>query len=232
MVGPQPVSLRMLTKHASLKEFVGRWPMIIFLFLLLYWDSPTSTAATNWGCYDAQPSHPTKAEKEAYIKAVSSFAVHAEEKYGVPAPALAAMAINESGYGFTRTALYAHNVFGFKWNSSKSAGGRASYTLRCQPSWDVGNKYIVFQDVADSVDFVAKRLSTSAYYKEDTDKFKLAMLKGLDRKVAVSDWLTGISSRYNYNPPKYVRSITLVMNNPSSPSLAIDPTNSLFLLKP
>ena len=51
---------------------------------------------------------------------------------------LAAMAIDESGYGTIRVALAANNIFSFKWISATQAGGRSADTLSCQPPEEQG----------------------------------------------------------------------------------------------
>jgi hypothetical protein len=74
--------------------------------------------AERWGCYDPKPGHPTAAERQQFVNDISTHAVYAEQNHGVPAAALVAMAIVESGYGWTRTALEAHNFFGWKFYSA------------------------------------------------------------------------------------------------------------------
>lgn len=67
--------------------------------LLLSLSSVAS--AQSWLCYGPQSGHPTTAERQAFVERVSTAAIKAEQDYGVPAAAIAAMAIIESGYGFT-----------------------------------------------------------------------------------------------------------------------------------
>jgi uncharacterized FlgJ-related protein len=43
---------------------------------------------------------------------MSTLAIEAEHKHGVPAAAITAMALADSGYGRTRAALEANNLFG------------------------------------------------------------------------------------------------------------------------
>src|SRR5690348_14462291 len=70
-----------------------------------------AAAAAGWSCYGTKPGHPTPGERAAFVKDVSALAIVAERKHGVPAAALAALAIIESGYGWTRLALEANNIF-------------------------------------------------------------------------------------------------------------------------
>jgi len=86
-----------------------------------------------WGPYDPKPGHPTAAERQDFIDKISPIAKKGEERFKVPAAAIAAMAMQESGYGFTRTALNANNLFGFKVPSKGSPGGRGNTPLSASP---------------------------------------------------------------------------------------------------
>jgi Mannosyl-glycoprotein endo-beta-N-acetylglucosaminidase/Bacterial Ig domain len=169
-----------------------------------------------WDCYAPEPGHPTPAEKAGFLTRNAPAAQEAERTYGVPAAALLAMASVESGYGFTRTALFANNTFGYKFTSSTAAGGRGSYTLSCQPSWDVGNKYIRFSNVRDGMLFVGYKLATRAdwaNYKAATDRYRNARAAGADLRSAVDAWVDGIADAgYNYDPPTYKRTIKAAMS--------------------
>lgn len=168
-----------------------------------------------WDCYAPEPGHPTAAEKTAFIAANAPAAKEAEQTYGVPAAAILAMAAVEGGYGFTRITQLANNSFGYKYTSAAAAGGRASYTLSCQPSWDVGNRYIAFADLRDGILFVARKLATRAdwaNYKAATDRYRAERAAGVDVVTAVDRWVDGIADAgYNYDPPKYKRTIKGVM---------------------
>ncbi|MGO8917418.1 MAG: glucosaminidase domain-containing protein, partial [Stellaceae bacterium] len=82
------------------------------------------TAPTEWGCYDPKPGHPTQSAQDA------------ERRGESPAAGLMAMAALESGFGWTRTALSANNLFGFKYTSAQAADGRGKWILACQPASD------------------------------------------------------------------------------------------------
>ncbi len=180
----------------------------------------TSAAQTDpndrsWDCYAPEPGHPTAAERAAFFTTHSAAAQEAEGTYGVPAAAILAMAAVEGGYGFTRIALYANNTFGYKFTSSAAAGGRGSWTLACQPSWDVGNRYIKFASIRDAILFVGYKLGTRAdwaNYKAATDAYRTARMAGRDITVAVNAWVDGIANAgYNYDPPTYKRTIKSVI---------------------
>src|SRR5437899_702454 len=111
-----------------------------------------------WGCYDAQPGHPSDSERQKFIEQNVQLAQGMQQSGGPPAAGLLAMAALESGFGFTRTALFANNLFGWKYTSAAAAEGRTSWTLVCQPASDPGNQYVVFRDQRDSLSFVGNRL--------------------------------------------------------------------------
>lgn len=189
-----------------------------------------SAVATDWGCYDPKPMHPTSKEKASFVDRVSDLALAAEKKYGVPAPAIAAMTIAESGYGWTRTALEANNYFGWKYNSASAAGGRGYYVLDCQPAYDVNNKYIRFADDSDAVNFVAGKLASLPAYKNDTQRYQQAIKSAASPMDASRAWVAGISDPYNWAPAKYTRTITRIMNNPLAPSDEVSPQSNLYRL--
>lgn len=57
---------------------------------------------------------PSAQMKNDFIKEISTYAVEANKKWGIPASAIIGMAILESGYGTTRIAVNANNIFGVK----------------------------------------------------------------------------------------------------------------------
>jgi hypothetical protein len=189
-----------------------------------------SAHAQEWGCYDPKPGHPTAAEKQAFIEDVSAQAVLAEKKHGVPAAALAAMAMVESGYGWTRTAQDARNFFGWKFNSTAAAGGRQAYVLGCQPPEDVNNRYVVFASAADAVDFVAGKLATLPAYKAKTVAYGKARSTGTSAEAASRAWIAAIANPYNWRPAEYTKTVTRFMNDPASPSEQVSPDRNLYRL--
>ena len=57
---------------------------------------------------------PSTQMKEDFVNEISKYAIKANEKWGIPASAIIGMAIIESGYGTTRIAINANNIFGIK----------------------------------------------------------------------------------------------------------------------
>jgi hypothetical protein len=91
----------------------------------------------NDNCYLSAVNHPTATEKEQFIHSIRAFVDSVCNKEQLPANTVLAMAIAESGYGFTRTAYYANNLFGIKVFTRDSS---KAYVLRGQPSEGVNNK--------------------------------------------------------------------------------------------
>ena len=192
----------------------------------------TSVASPNMNdaCY--APTQPlTIPLRKAFVDEVKALAVKAEKNHGVPAAIIAAMAINESGYGTTQLAIAAHNVLSYKWNSKTGPGGRRVFELTCQPKADSGNTYVVFRDRADSADFVADKLATSRYYKTATAAYRKAIADGQDRKAAATAWFKAIAPTYNpYESDKYIAAVLKVADDPIEQSEKLDETENLWLL--
>jgi len=146
-------------------------------------------------CADPRATVPLRT---SYAQEVSELAVKAERDHGVPAPILAAMAIDESGYGTIRVALAANIIFSFKWISATQAGGRSAYTLSCQPPEGKGNTNIVFKDHADSIDFAAGKLEKLEAYKLATETYKQAANNGNKRRSAATTWLNTKQRRCSF----------------------------------
>lgn len=185
---------------------------------------------SNWGCYDPQPGHPTLEEKRAFLERFIPLAREAERRHAVPAAALTAMAVVESGFGFTRLAQNGRNYFGWKYSSAGSAGGRPFWTLACQPPEDVNNRYIAFTSEADGVDFVAARLASSPYYKVDTQQYRKDSQSGVDPMLAARRWVKGVADPYNWKPDLYARTIIRVMNAPLAPSDLVATDANLYAM--
>lgn len=180
-------------------------------------DTPDSLVR-EWPCYDPKPGHPTMEEKEVFLSRILPSARIAEKQVGTPAAALIAMSMLESGYGWTRTALYADNYFGYKFTSSKAAGARQAWPLSCQPANDPNNKYIKFRDLEDSVIFVAGRLASSPRYKKATDRYREASKSAATISKAVDQWIEQVSAS-GYNPdPDYPKRVERILHNYIAPS--------------
>jgi mannosyl-glycoprotein endo-beta-N-acetylglucosaminidase len=207
-----------------------------------------SESAEAWGCYDLKPGHPTASEQRAFVEEVARLATTAEERYGVPAAALVAMAIAESGYGWTRLAINTNNLFAWKHFPGPATEGREYWVLECQPD-EPGNRFVVFADRAEAVDFVARQLAISENYRADTERYRQdraavdiraplerlgldgAAIGGATNVVeAVNQWVQGVADPYSSNPEKWSRDVRHVMNDPYAPSDRLSPEHNLYRL--
>lgn len=80
--------------------------------------------------YGTAIGHPTQDEARAFLEDIKPIAVELSQKYQIPASVIMAMAAMESGYGFSRNAIFANNFFGIKqwWGNESNA-----YQLKGQP---------------------------------------------------------------------------------------------------
>ena len=205
-------------------------------------------SAEAWRCYDLKPGHPTASEQRAFVEEVARLATTAEERYGVPAAALMAMAIAESGYGWTRLAINTNNLFAWKHFPGPATEGRQYWVLECQPD-EPGSRFVVFADRAEAVDFVARQLATSENYRADTERYRqdraaediraplerlgldgAAMGGATDVVEAVNRWVQGVADPYSSNPEKWSRDVRYVMNDPYAPSDRLSPEHNLYRL--
>ena len=51
--------------------------------------------------------------KEEFVNKIIPYAKDANQKWGIPSSAIIGMAIMESGFGTTRVALHANNIFSY-----------------------------------------------------------------------------------------------------------------------
>lgn len=199
------------------------------LSLALMAAVPDGAAAATWGCHGTKPGHPTREERFAFVREVTHLAVKAERTHGVPASVLAAMAIVESGYGWTRMALHANNLFGWKFASSAPAEGRKAFLPPCRRDRASGG-YAVFKSKAEAFDFVAAKLATLEAYREHSQAYHEARKRGDPAVPALKAWLGGIAKSYSVKPDEFARKITRVMNNALEPSDAVSADYNLYHL--
>ena len=171
--------------------------------------APAETSAA-WGCYEPEPGHPTEAEKRAFLDEVAPLATKAEEDYGVPATAITAMAILESGYGWTRLAQNTNNLLGWKY-FPEAAGEREFWVLEC-PEQGTSDRLLVFRDRAEAIDYVAEQLATSDNYRADTERYVTDRASGVNVVEAVNRWVDGIADPYSTQPEAYRESVRRIMN--------------------
>jgi flagellum-specific peptidoglycan hydrolase FlgJ len=74
------------------------------------------------------------------ISNIKNAAISASSIYGIPASAIIGMACVEGGYGFTRSAYYANNIFGIKvWAQNPAKG----WQLKGQPDENEGRVPVI-----------------------------------------------------------------------------------------
>ena len=122
------------------------------------------------------------------------------------------MAIQESGYGWTTLAQHTNDILAWKYTTASAAGGRNSWVLDCGATKD---RYIVFPDRAQAVDFVAQQLATSDNYAAATDRYRQERAQGAPVVEAIDRWVDDIADPYSSQPEAYRAAIKRVMNNPA-----------------
>jgi hypothetical protein len=189
---------------------------------------PFVADAARWSCLGPKPGHPTPEERAAFVRDVSELAVKAEKMHGVPAGALAAVAIAESVYGTTRVALHANNLFAWKFVRA-AADGRQPYVPECTIRRRA-HRFLAFTSKADAFDFVAAKLATLEAYRRHTEAYKAARAEGAPVEAAVKAWISGVAGAYSRKPDEFTRKVTRIMNNPMEPDDALSPDANLYRL--
>jgi Mannosyl-glycoprotein endo-beta-N-acetylglucosaminidase len=174
-------------------------------------DAAVAGTSAAWGCEDPQPGHPTEAEERAFVEEVGILTTRAEERHGVPAAAITAMAILESGYGWTRLAQSTNNVLAWKYFPG-AAGERDFWGLEC-PEEGTSDRFIVFRDRAEAVDYVAAQLATSDNYRADTERYRRDRASGMNVVEAVDRWVDGIADPYSSQPEAYRTAVRRIMTD-------------------
>ena len=192
-----------------------RWQLLTLLLTLMGSAHPANAAV--WTCHGAKPGHPTPEERVAFVREVGELAIAAERKHGVPASALAAIAIAESNYGWTRLALEANNVFAWKAAPASVEAGKA-YVLPCARARGTRSGFMSFGSRAEGFDHVASRLAAIEPYRRHTEAYLAARRSGGAVPPAVDAWIAGIAERYSGKPDRFTRKIRRIMNDPHDPS--------------
>jgi hypothetical protein len=177
-------------------------------------NDPECLQVANWPPFSPKPGHPTGAEKEAFVQSIASYAKEGEARFGAPAAAIVAMAILESGYGFTRLALNASNIFGYRYPLA-GAGGRPRFILKnCFLQSGESKDYILFSNFGDAVMYVSMRMSTLRSYTQATKAYSVIPLGGRTMQD-IRKWVAAIAIAYApQDPAGYSEKIVRIMNNP------------------
>ncbi|GAE26473.1 hypothetical protein JCM9140_2542 [Halalkalibacter wakoensis JCM 9140] len=167
----------------------------------------------NSNAYNPMTVRPTLQQQERFIKEVAPYAVRASEQWGVPASAIIGMAILESGYGTTRTAYYANNLFGIKiWGYNP----QGAWQLKGQPDEDFerpvrileslgpdrlifdesqrrDNWYRQFNSYQDAVNFLAGTLLQNHRYGFAREKYQSNLENDMSIENASRQYLFDIA---------------------------------------
>lgn len=131
-------SLKLVIGAMTLIALAGTGIVHARLFQPLPYED--GTRGRNSYAYNPAIGHPTSNEQVNFIHSIKNAAISAHATYGIPASAIIGIACVEGGYGFTRSAYYANNIFGIKVWSQKPAGG---WQLKGQPDENEGRVPVI-----------------------------------------------------------------------------------------
>ncbi|MDT8858874.1 S-layer homology domain-containing protein [Alkalihalobacillus sp. MEB130] len=179
----------------------------------------------NSNAYLPMKVRPTTQEQERFIQEIAPHAVRASERWGIPASAIIGMSIIESGFGTTRTAHFANNLFGIKvWGGNSSN----AWQLQGQPDEDFepipiienlgpdriifdetkrrDNWYRQFSSYEESVNFLAGTLLLNQRYGFARDQYRTRINNGMSIENASREYLFDIAhAGYNHLGGNYYR---------------------------
>ncbi|MER2118930.1 MAG: S-layer homology domain-containing protein [Solibacillus sp.] len=200
-------------------------PLLIYL-LVLNSNSLTTSAkgvnllpfedeklGRNSNAYLSTYEYPSIKMKADFINEISTYAMKANEKWGIPASAIIGMAILESGYGTTRIAMNANNLFGIKvWGYNP----KYAWQLKGQPDEDYepvpvvmdygkdrkiydeskrrDNWYRAFSSYKQAVDYLAGNLLLNDRYRFAKTNYEERMKKGWSYERASKEYLYDIAN--------------------------------------
>lgn len=197
-------------------------------------DIPVFQPTPNQDTYNGRNSHAylpstnllTNEKQEQFIKRIGNYALDASKEWGVPASAIIGMAALESGYGTTRIAHFANNLFGIKiWGGNESN----AWQLVGQPNEDFeravpvladygadrkvfdesqrrDNWYRLFQSEEEAVRYLAGTLLLNDRYGFARDHYQQRVLQGWTDAQAAKQFLYDIAEAgYNHLGGEYYR---------------------------
>lgn len=134
----QNKSLKLIIFLMMFIVFAGTGIVYAGLFQPLPYED--GVGGRNSYAYNPAVGHPTYNEQVDFIINIKNAAISAGAVYGIPASAIIGMACIEGGYGFTRSAYYANNIFGIKVWAQNPVNG---WQLKGQPDENEGRVPIV-----------------------------------------------------------------------------------------
>ncbi|SOC43202.1 S-layer homology domain-containing protein [Ureibacillus acetophenoni] len=177
--------------------------------------------------------YPSTQMKKDFVNEISQYAIEANKKWGIPASAIIGMAMIESGYGTTRIAINANNIFGIKvWGYSPSN----AWQLQGQPDEDYeaipvianygadrkiydeskrrDNWYRAFDSYKGAVDYLAGGLLLNQRYRFAKTNYDERLKSGWSFKNASKYYLYDIANAgYNHLGGEYYKNkVGLIMD--------------------
>lgn len=181
------------------------------------------TSGKNSNAYLSTASDITEQARIDFVNQITPYAVQVSSKTGVPASAIIGMAIIESGYGTTRIAINANNLFGIKvWGVNPLN----AWQLKGQPSEDYekipvlaslsndqiifdesnrkDNWYRAFTDYEEAINYLAVNLLSNKRYQFAITNYKANLSIGWSKERAVERYLYRIADMgYNHLGGEY-----------------------------
>ncbi|HVI43729.1 MAG TPA: glucosaminidase domain-containing protein [Chitinophaga sp.] len=208
--------------------------LLTFMPVLLYGQNisfpptPNEDKANgmNDNCYLSATGHPTEAERNAFILSLKPYIDSLAPHLNLPPKTIMAMAIIESGCGFTRIGYYANNLFGIK---KITADSIAAYVLKGQPdefkgkyiriiertskgqlvfdeSIRMDNRYRKFPTRQDCILYLAGTLLQNQRYKPAIVNYQQNLRKGMSGTDASVIYAYDIANLgYNHKGGNYYR---------------------------
>ena len=179
----------------------------------------------NSNAYLSTCSNVSSQMKKSFINKISTPAMEANEKWGIPASAIIGMAILESGYGTTRIAIHANNFFGVKvWGYNP----KNAWQLKGQPDEDYepvpvlvdygydrkifdeskrrDNWYRKFNSSKEAIDYLAGDLLLNSRYRFAKTNYEQRVKNGWSLDKAAKAYLYDIAEAgYNHFGGEYYR---------------------------
>lgn len=180
----------------------------------------------NDNCYLSATGHPTEKEKRDFISTLKPYVDSISKLSNLPPKTIMAMAILESGFGFTRTGYYANNIFGIKIFKTDSIN---TYVLKGQPDEHNGinikiisktpkgqlifdetvrtdNRYRKFSSKQECIFYLTNTLLQNTRYKPASVNYKNNLNKGMsDLEASLIYAFEIANSGYNHLGGEYYR---------------------------
>ncbi|MDW0117495.1 S-layer homology domain-containing protein [Sporosarcina thermotolerans] len=169
--------------------------------------------------------NPSMNDRVNFINEISNYAKEVSAKWGIPASAIIGMAVIESGYGTTRIAVNANNIFGIKiWVTNPNKG----WQLKGQPDENNGtvpvlsdfgvdriiydetnrvdNWYRMFSSRKEAVDYLGGTFLLNKRYGFAKTNYENNLNKGWNYERASKQYIYDIATAgYNHLGGDYYR---------------------------